>query len=135
MIARASLATMGALLAGAAQACEVPTLDKARKLDDGAGSSLVWRFVPAQPKIGEFFAIEFGGCALGGPLTAEAVRVDATMPAHRHGMNFKPRVTTVGPNLLRAEGMMFHMPGTWQLSFEQRSSAGIARLTTDVEIE
>ena len=50
-------------------------------------------------------------------------------------MTSKPRIAVAGPNLLRAEGMMFHMPGTWQLSFEQRSPAGAALLTTDVEIE
>lgn len=134
MIARVGMAAIGVLLAGATQACEVPVLEHARRLDD-SGSSLVWRFVPPQPKIGEFFAVEFGGCAHGGPISAETVRIDATMPAHRHGMNFKPQIATLRPGVLRAEGMMFHMPGTWQLSFEQRSPAGVTRLTADVEIE
>ena len=31
--------------------------------------------------------------------------------------------------------MMFHMPGTWQLIFERRASAGTARLTSDVVVE
>ena len=63
------------------------------------------------------------------------MRIDATMPAHRHGMNFRPTIVAIGPGLYRAEGMMFHMPGTWQLSFEQRSAAGATRLTSDIVVE
>jgi len=134
MIARSLGASIAALVAGAAQACEVPTLDNARQLND-AGSSLVWRFVPTEPKIGEFFALEFGGCARGTPFAAETLRLDATMPAHGHGMNFKPKIVAIGPGLYRAEGMMFHMPGTWQLSLEQRTATGATRLTTDIVVE
>jgi hypothetical protein len=135
MIVRLSVAAIAMLLAGAAGACEVPVLANARNLHDNAGSSLVWRFVPTQPKVGEFFALEFGGCVLGAPFTAETLRVDATMPAHRHGMNFQPKIAAIGPNTYRAEGMMFHMPGKWQLMFEQRAPAPPVRLTTDIEIE
>lgn len=134
MIARALVASIATLVGGATQACEVPILEGARQLN-GPGSSLVWRFVPAEPKIGEFFALEFGGCAQGAPFAAETMRIDATMPAHRHGMNFRPTIVAIGPGLYRAEGMMFHMPGTWQLSFEQRSAAGATRLTSDIVVE
>jgi len=125
------------LVIGTAQAfaCQMPVLDSARTLGDDKGFALAWRFVPAKPKIGEFFAIEFAVCNRAGPATPETLRVDATMPAHRHGMNFQPRIATIGPNIYRAEGMMFHMPGKWQLAFEQRAPGGPARVTTDIEIE
>ncbi len=135
MIVRTSLATIGALLVGVAQACEVPVLANAHSLADGNTSSMAWRFVPPQPKIGEFFAVEFGGCAMGIPFDAATLRIDAIMPAHRHGMNFRPKLVDIGPGLYRAEGMMFHMPGLWQLSFEQRTAAGVMRLTTDIVVE
>lgn len=134
MIARALVASIALLFGGAAQACEVPVLEGARQLN-GPGSSLVWRFVPAEPGIGEFFAVEFGGCAEGIAFALETMRIDATMPAHRHGMNFRPTIVAIGPGLYRAEGMMFHMPGTWRLSFEQRTAAGATRLTTDIVVE
>ncbi len=121
--------------AGTAIACQMPALDNARTLDDGKGFAVAWRFDPAQPKIGEFFAVEFAVCNRNAAATLETLRVDATMPAHRHGMNFQPKIAAVGSNLYRAEGMMFHMPGTWQLLFEQRADGGPARLTTDIEIE
>jgi hypothetical protein len=118
-----------------AVACEVPVLANARTLNDGKGFALTWRSVPAQPKVGEFFVIEFASCAIGGASAAETFRIDAIMPAHKHGMNFQPKVTMVRPALYRAEGLMFHMPGTWQLIFEQRSPSGPVRLATEVEIE
>lgn len=122
--------------AGTATACQTPALDAARTLDDGKGFAVAWRFDPAQPKIGQFFAVEFGVCNRAVPATADLLRIDATMPAHRHGMNFQPKIVAAGPDLFRAEGMMFHMPGKWQLLFEQRVAGGApARLTADVEIE
>ena len=112
------------LLAGTAQvlACQMPALEYARTLSDDKGFALAWRFVPAQPKIGEFFAVEFAICNRAGPATPETLRVDATMPAHRHGMNFQPKITATGPNTYRAEGMMFHMPGKWEFLFEVRAA-------------
>ena len=47
----------------------------------------------------------------------ENVAVDAWMPEHRHGMNYRPTVTRLAPGRWRAEGLMFHMPGRWELVF------------------
>ena len=134
---RALLVAGVLLLAGTAQAlaCQMPVLESARTLTDDKGFALAWRFVPAQPRIGEFFVVEFAVCNSAGPATPETLRVDATMPAHRHGMNFQPKIAATGPNTYRAEGMMFHMPGKWQLGFEQRAPAPSVRVTTDIEIE
>lgn len=132
----AFIATCLLLIGGAqALACQMPVLDSARTLGDDKGFALAWRFVPAKPKIGEFFAVEFAVCNRNAPATSETLRIDATMPAHRHGMNFQPRIAAIGPNIYRAEGMMFHMPGKWQLAFEQRAPGGPARVTADIEIE
>jgi hypothetical protein len=125
------------VLAGATQAvaCQMPALDAARMLSDDKGFALTWRFVPAKPKIGEFFAVEFAVCNRAEAATPETLRVDATMPAHRHGMNFQPKIAAIGPGIYRAEGMMFHMPGKWRVAFEQRTASGPTRVTTDIEIE
>lgn len=135
---RLVLMAAAALVAGVApaQACQLPVLGpNARTItDEKNGVALTWQFAP-QPRIGQFFAVEFAVCDRAGAVTAEALRVDAQMPAHRHGMNFQPRIAATGANAFRAEGMMFHMPGKWRLLFERRASAGTARLTTDVEIE
>jgi cytochrome c peroxidase len=55
-------------------------------------------------------------CAKAGP-APKTLKVDAHMPAHRHGMNYAPKVTALGPGRWRAEGLLFHMPGRWELVF------------------
>jgi hypothetical protein len=121
--------------AGIAQACQLPGAASKTVADEKSGVAVAYRFAPAQPKIGEFFVVEFAVCDRAGNVAADALRVDAQMPAHRHGMNFQPKIASAGANMFRAEGMMFHMPGKWQLIFERRAAAGTARLTSDVVIE
>ena len=41
--------------------------------------------------------------------------VDAGMPHHRHGMNIVPEISPDGTARYIARGMLFHMPGRWQL--------------------
>lgn len=137
MIVRGLIAAAVLFSPGFALACQLPVLGSTAKTlsDEKSGTVLTWRFAPAQPKIGEFFVVEFAICDRAGAVTAETLRIDAQMPAHRHGMNFQPKIASAGANLFRAEGMMFHMPGTWQLVFERRAPASTARLTTDVVIE
>jgi hypothetical protein len=48
------------------------------------------------------------------PLTGIAVAVDATMPAHGHGMNTTASVLPDG-NGFKASGLLLHMPGEWQI--------------------
>jgi hypothetical protein len=54
------------------------------------------------------------------------VTIDATMPEHQHGMNYKPKTQLElglgeqgsGTRRLTAEGMVFHMPGKWQIELQ-----------------
>ena len=52
------------------------------------------------------------------------------MPDHRHGMNYRPAVTLNGSSGT-AEGLMFHMPGRWQLILDVRGAAGREKLTAE----
>jgi ferredoxin len=61
-------------------------------------------------------------CPVAGNPGANALRVDAVMPAHRHGMNYAPSLREVGPGHYRADGLMFHMPGLWEFRFELRGA-------------
>lgn len=74
-----------------------------------------WR-APAPLPLAQFFAIDFAICARDGS-RIELPRVDATMPEHGHGMNYRPTVETLGEGRFRADGLLLHMPGRWQLSF------------------
>jgi hypothetical protein len=64
-----------------------------------------------------------------------SVAVDARMPAHNHGMNLQPRVTAVGDGAFRAEGLLFHMPGTWELYVDVTRAAEMERATFVVNVE
>jgi len=70
----------------------------------------------ANPQISSFFAIDVAACAKTGP-APKSLKVDAHMPEHRHGMNYAPKVTALGPGRWRAEGLMLHMPGKWEFVF------------------
>jgi hypothetical protein len=124
------------LAASPAIACRMAVSDLGQDIVDvNTGFSVRWHFVPAQPQVGEFVAIEFTLCWNGTPVPVESLRIDAIMPLHRHGMNFQPKIVVLGDVNFRAEGLMFHMPGKWQLIFERRFSDGTGRVTTDIEIE
>jgi hypothetical protein len=115
-----------AFLAPAALACELP--GGAAQQVKSAATTVVYR-TPAL-KLGEHFAVEFAVCP-----APESVRVDAWMPDHRHGMNYKPTVVALGGGRYRAEGLMFHMGGRWEFVFELRSDGRTERLAHSVRLE
>lgn len=63
------------------------------------------------------------------------VAVDARMPAHNHGMNLQPRVTSVGDGRFRADGLLFHMPGTWELYVDVTRAAEMERATFVIHVD
>jgi hypothetical protein len=52
------------------------------------------------------------------PYIADAATVDSWMPHHRHGMNVAPRISASGPGQWRAEGMLMHMSGMWEIDID-----------------
>lgn len=46
------------------------------------------------------------------------VEFNATMPAHKHGMNVTPKTTAEQSGTFRIDGIKLHMPGEWVLSFK-----------------
>jgi len=60
--------------------------------------------------------------------------VDAAMPEHGHGMNRVPRIET-GDGHFRAEGLLFHMPGKWELYFDVTQGAVTERAQTIILLE
>ncbi|PIQ28347.1 hypothetical protein COW36_04060 [bacterium (Candidatus Blackallbacteria) CG17_big_fil_post_rev_8_21_14_2_50_48_46] len=43
------------------------------------------------------------------------IYVDADMPTHNHGMTVKPKVKDLGKGIFEVRGMLFHMPGFWEI--------------------
>ena len=98
-------------------------------LDLGRGTGLVlfsdhymvaFRPDPMRIEVGEPFALLFNVCTKSNN-AGELVAIDAQMPEHKHGMNYRPTVTSRGDGRFRAEGLLLHMPGLWELSFDVRA--------------
>lgn len=81
------------------------------------------------------FTLEVQLCDKDGVSAALLKNADATMPEHRHGMNYRPVITPLGDGRFRVEGMMFHMAGHWELVFEVQAGKTVTRLTHDVQID
>ena len=75
---------------------------------------LAWRAEPTPIVVGQPFAVLLTLC----PAQAQLTRVDATMPEHRHGMNYRPSLQDLGGGLWRAQGLMWHMAGRWELRLD-----------------
>ena len=81
------------------------------------------------------FALEVQICDKDTPSEVQLQKADATMPAHRHGMNYRPVIKPLGVGRYRVEGMMFHMAGQWELAFEVKSGRETLRLSQEVHAD
>jgi hypothetical protein len=102
---------------------------------ESAHYSIVFRTEPARVAVGRAFAIEAEVCAKDGAVQPTGLRVDAHMPAHRHGMNYRPTVVAEGAGRFRAEGLLFHMPGRWQFLFDVEAPGMHERVAKDLSLE
>jgi hypothetical protein len=87
---------------------------------ESAHAAFVWHAEPAQIAVGRAFSIVASVCPREGAAGAQVAsfNVDATMPEHRHGMNYAPVIGRLPDGRWRADGLLFHMPGRWALAFE-----------------
>ncbi|MDB5809523.1 MAG: hypothetical protein JWN94_1645 [Betaproteobacteria bacterium] len=125
--ARETAAIAAALMALPASACVPELAGAARTLDTGR-YTLAYRSVPPKIAVGEHFSLEVAVCANGGTPLPDSLSVDAQMPEHRHGMNYKPGIKRVSATRFRADGLMFHMPGRWEFDFELRAAGRTDRV-------
>lgn len=64
-----------------------------------------------------------------------AVDVDARMPEHFHGMNRVPRITREADGSFKAEGLLFHMPGLWELAVDVTRGVWTERAQADIVLK
>lgn len=122
----AAASLLGVLLAQATPACTLHETDGA-VVQQGA-VQLAWKTEPSTLANGQPFKLFVRLC----PSDAQLLRVDATMPEHRHGMNYKPTVHALGAGRWRVEGMLWHMAGRWELRWDVRTGARNDVLRTSV---
>lgn len=61
--------------------------------------------------------------------------VDATMPAHNHGMNYEPATAKVDNGHYEVENLLFHMPGLWRFEVTAYEHDKPYRYTHDVSVQ
>ena len=114
-----------AVLPAKASSCPLPAPQM-----QAAGIQAAWKVAGAPIAVGGLFAIEVQLCPAGAVLE----RADATMPEHRHGMNYRPSVKSLGDGRWRVEGLMFHMPGRWELQLDVRAAGRSERLLDTITL-
>ena len=101
---------------------------------EGDGIRVAFAPRPAAVPVGRHFQIDFVVCNGNAVRSDASVQVDADMPAHRHGMNYRATVAPLAGGVQRADGLMFHMPGTWRVIFDVVLDGRTLRLTRDLEV-
>jgi hypothetical protein len=119
---------------GAAQAA--CSLDKvaAGSMVEAPPVRLSYRVVGGAIKVGQPFTVEVVAC-VGSDKTPRRIRIDARMPAHGHGMNYTPTEKKLGPGHARFEGLVLHMPGHWEISFDVFSEGARKRVLVPIAVK
>jgi hypothetical protein len=119
----------------AAGACEAPHTGTTGQQLRGERYALVLQPPAATWRSGAFFTLDVAICALSGPTSPLRLEVDARMPEHGHGMNYRPAIEALGPAQFRARGLLLHMAGRWRFEFTVVAADGRERLPLQIDIE
>jgi hypothetical protein len=122
------------VVAGHAFACG-ESLRGDRRTIENARYAIAFTTDPPAIAVGRHFVVDFVVCPRVDAPAPQAVRVDANMPEHRHGMNYRAGVVRMPTGTYRAEGMLFHMPGRWDLTFDVVAGNRTDRLIGAMRVE
>ena len=125
----APLAALASLASTAFAACPAPPAG-ARVMADGPVQA-AWQAEAGAIAVGRPFVIIVLLC----PADAQLLRVDASMPEHRHGMNYRTSLKPLGSGRWRVEGLLWHMSGRWELRLDVRSLGLEHRLRQSVLLQ
>jgi hypothetical protein len=86
--------------------------------------------------VGQHFSVDITLCAdRPGGAVPGLLGLDADMPLHRHGMNYRATVEPLAAGRYHVRGLMFHMPGRWRFNAELGAPNGLTqRLTLGVDV-
>lgn len=101
----------------------------------GKSATLSFKADPEPIRIGQHFSVDVLVCASDGSPFAGDLSANAVMPAHNHGMNYKPTVTPGKDGAFRIDGLMFHMPGKWQFQFDLRQDGRSDKISVDYDVQ
>jgi hypothetical protein len=107
-----------------------------RATKDGS-TWLRFRAVPDPVPVNEPFELEvrlYADSVGEVPVEAAQLFVRGYMPDHGHGMIREPAAEEVAPGVYRVRGMLFHMVGFWQLSFDVIRDGLASSIDYEVEL-
>lgn len=132
-----SVALVAFLLAGCERSPQ--PAEAAREVTSSWGGFHVeYRPRPDPIPLNELFGLSvrvYEGSDRARPAADATVTVDARMPEHNHGMTLEPRVVSEGEGRFRVEGLLFHMPGRWELYVDITRGTEMERATFEVILE
>jgi hypothetical protein len=120
------------LVATAAASC--PTAEQGFERLASPDAEVAYRWDPAELRVGKFFAADVVACRTPGGEPLEDIVIDAIMPTHGHGMNYRPAATRTAAGHYRFTGLMLHMPGAWRIIIDLRQPGRRTRLSRDVKL-
>ena len=129
------LSTALATVAFALPAFACPGTEQGFRRLSAADAEVAYRWEPAELKVGQFFAAEVVACRAPGPELVREISIDAIMPAHGHGMNYRPAATRTAPGHFRFTGLMLHMPGKWRVTIDLFQASKRTRFTHEVNLK
>ena len=132
------LAALAILLAGCdrSPAGGDAARDVKRRFDSNGGRySIELETTPSVIAVNQPFDVSVRVTPKGASTGMLEVGVDARMPAHFHGMNRVAKVTKGEGNTWKAEGLVFHMPGRWELYVDIADGGVTERAQLDVDLK
>lgn len=126
------------LLAGCGGGSDAPPPAAAgkRRFDSNGGRYVVeLETRPAAITVNQPFDVHVRVSPKGGPAADLDVVVDARMPAHFHGMNRVAKMSRGEGGSWKAEGLVFHMSGHWELYVDVTQGGRTERAQTDVDLK
>ena len=122
--------SVSTVLAGA---CGAPDNWHTLKPEDKASFEGALNLSLKTPTVGAPFDVELKVCS-SGTKPLDRLSVGATMPAHKHGMNYQPQLSQTGDGQYKATGFLFHMPGHWKITVSVYSDGTPSHLSMDVNV-
>lgn len=104
----------------------------AKRVTEGR-TAVAYRTIPEKIEVGKPFAVEVVACH-DGKTAPSRMQIDAGMPMHGHGMNYTPSEKKIAPGHSVFEGLVFHMPGQWSITFDAFDGETRQRIEQKVRI-
>lgn len=112
--------------------------ETAMAMTDGGSFHVKYTLDPSTITVSEPFDMTFtisAADAMDTPLTDATATADANMPAHGHGMNVEPTATDNGDGTTTVSGMVFHMPGHWEVVVDVTEGDTTEQAIFDIVLE